>query len=132
MIELAAELKNLEICTEEARAVAVKMDFDKSSIMQIELALEEAIVNIIHHAYADKPGIIRFECKPQGDSLVIKIVDFGIPFDILSVADPDLDAELEDRKVGGLGIFFIRKFMDNVQYERTEEGNILLLEKIRK
>jgi serine/threonine-protein kinase RsbW len=132
MIELDADLKNLNIFIDEANKSAVALKFDDSSIMQIELALEETIVNIITHAYPDKMGKIRFECEIQDSSLVMKIVDFGIPFDILSKEDPDINAPIEERKVGGLGVFFIKKLMDNVTYERSEEGNLLTLEKIKK
>lgn len=132
MIELDADLKNLSTFIDLAKKYADEMDFDKSSIMQIELALEEAIVNIMNHAYPEGTGKIQLECKIQGNSLLISIMDYGIPFDVMAVEDPDVNASLEERKVGGLGVFFIKKLIDNVNYVRTNEGNLLLLEKIKK
>ena len=132
MIELDADIKHLNAFIELANKSAAEMEFDNSSIMQIELALEEAIVNIINHAYPEKHGKIRFDCVKKDNTLVMSIMDFGIPFDILSAEDPDVNASLEEREVGGLGVFFIKKLMDKVEYERTEEGNLLILEKIKK
>jgi len=132
MIELDADLKNLSAFIALVDKNAVELNFDDSSIMQIELAVEEAIVNIITHAYPDKMGKIRFDCKIEENSMIMTIMDFGIPFDVLSKKDPDIDASIEEREVGGLGVFLIKKLMDNVIYQRSEEGNILILEKRKK
>ena len=132
MIELDADIKHLNAFIELANKNALEMEFDNSSVMQIELALEEAIVNIINHAYPEKHGKIRFDCQGNGSSLVMTIMDFGIPFNILTLEDPDVEASLEEREVGGLGVFFIKKLMDRVEYERKQEGNLLTLEKIKK
>ena len=129
MIEQNADLKNLPLFLEIARNCAEQLDFEKSSIMQIELALEEVIVNIINYAYPLEKGTIGFSCSGKEGNLVMEIADSGIPFDMMSAEDPDIDASLEDRKVGGLGVFFVKQLMDEVFYERRDGKNILILVK---
>lgn len=127
MIELDADLKSLSSFLEAVREYAADLDFDNSSIMQIELALEEVIVNIINYAYPEKKGKIKVLLSTEDGGLIINIIDSGIPFNIMDIEDPDLDASLENRQVGGLGVFFVKQFMDNVIYERSDEENILTL-----
>lgn len=81
-----------------------------------ELATDEAAANIFEHAYAGRGGEIAVTVSREGDSLVVCIRDWGRPFDPERVPPPDLDAPLEERQVGGLGLFLIRKFTDGVSF----------------
>ncbi|MFN2437304.1 MAG: ATP-binding protein, partial [Desulfotignum sp.] len=85
-------------------------------IMKLQLASEEALMNIFSYAYPhDAPGDVTVFCTRQGaNDLLIIFEDKGRPFDVLSVKDPDTDLSLDDRNVGGLGIFFIKKMTDDV------------------
>ena len=96
-------------------------------LMQLELAIEEAVVNICHYAYAVPPGelLVRLTMSPA--SFIVELVDEGIPFDPLAIPEPDLRAAAEERSVGGLGIFFVRRVMDEVGYMRDGSRNILRL-----
>lgn len=134
MMELNADLNSLPQFIELVHRCSADLEFDNSSIMQIELALEEVIVNIINYAYpdTDKPGKIRLFCKIEGDTLKMEIADDGIPFDMLTADDPDIDASLEDRHIGGLGVFFVKQLMDEVKYERRGDENFLSLTKCKK
>ena len=127
MIKLKAELNNLPVFVDFVSAKATNNNFDTSSVMQIELAVEEAIVNIVNYAYEETVGYIECSCTIENGEIVITIVDDGKPFDMMSAEDPDIDAELEDRKIGGLGLFFIKKLMDKVLYERIDNQNKLIL-----
>jgi len=129
MIELNADLKQLPYFLGFAHDCADEMGFEKSSIMQIELALEEVIVNIINYAYPEKTGKIALSCQKNDDTLIMQIVDSGVQFDMMAASDPDLDVSLEDRKIGGLGVFFVKQLMDTVVYERCGDKNILTLKK---
>ena len=94
----------------------------------IELCLEEALVNIFQYAYPEGGGEVEISCRiDEGRKFIIEISDAGIPFDIFSVAEPDLSLALEDRKIGGLGILLIRKLMDDVTYRREGNRNALTL-----
>lgn len=99
----------------------------ESRIQQVLLATEEALVNIISYAYPEEaPGDLTVTCKPAPEKgLMICFQDRGKAFNMLDKEAPDLTASLEDRAVGGLGIFFIRQMIDELDYERTDGKNIL-------
>ena len=103
--------------------------FSKERIRDIQLATEEALLNIFQYAYPDEhKGEVEVICEMMGDSeLSIRILDNGIPFDILSLSEPDLTCPLPDRKIGGLGCYLIRKMADGVQYRRQGGKNVLNL-----
>lgn len=126
---LQADLENLGRFTEFVTAYAEENGFKRAQTDRIALCLEEAVVNICSYAYPDNPdGKIEISLDMEkGDILVIQIKDSGIPFDILSQKDPDINAGVSDREIGGLGIFFIKKMMDEVKYDRTENQNILTM-----
>jgi serine/threonine-protein kinase RsbW len=103
--------------------------FSKERIRDIQLATEEALLNIFQYAYPDEnKGEVEVICEMMADSeLSIRILDNGIPFDILSLSEPDLTCPLPDRKIGGLGCYLIRKMADGVQYRRQGGKNVLNL-----
>lgn len=98
---------------------------------QIELTMEEVLVNVINYAYPNTQGELEIECISQTPQVVDIIVkDWGIAFDPQSRAlTPKKDIPLEERKIGGLGIYFVYQLMDKVEYERKEGTNILHLTK---
>ena len=125
---LPATMDNLTVLIESVAGSARSRGFDQDKISQIELALEEALVNIIHYAYPSEKGDIQVSCKLDGeDRFVIEIVDWGVAFDVLSAEEPDVEAGVAQREVGGLGIFLIKKLMHAVDYKRDRNQNILTL-----
>lgn len=96
--------------------------------MPINLALEEAVSNVMLYAYPGKSGQVLVECV-KSDRLVFTITDSGIPFDPTQQADPDVTQSAEERPIGGLGIFLVRQIMDDIRYERKDNKNILTLTK---
>jgi anti-sigma regulatory factor (Ser/Thr protein kinase) len=106
------------------------MEFDGATLRKIELASEEALVNIIHHAYQNRPEDIHIETKlyPQSHmELVLK--DNGPPFDPSKQQTTPAPSTLEDRPIGGLGLHFIHQYMDEVRYKRQGDQNVLILVK---
>lgn len=102
--------------------------FDMSTIMQINLAIEEAVVNIMNYAYPNgTKGDITIEAKANDTQLSFIISDTGKPFDPTAKAEVDITLSAEDRAIGGLGIHLIRQIMDNINYERIDGHNILTL-----
>jgi len=98
--------------------------------MPINLALEEAVSNVMLYAYPEtKSGRVLVECVKAPGKLVFTISDSGIPFDPTQQAEPDITLSAEERSIGGLGIHLVRQIMDEVRYERKEEKNILTLVK---
>jgi len=99
-------------------------------VMSINLVLEEALSNIILYGYDDKnQHRIEINFKMEGDQLAISLIDDGQPYDPTLRADPDTTLSVEERPVGGLGIFLIKKIMDKVEYERKSNKNYLILTK---
>ena len=96
-------------------------------IGEIELAVEEAIVNICNYAYQDGEGDVEMICRDEGGLFIIEIEDYGKPFNILTLPEPDVTAGIMERQVRGLGVLLIKKFMDDVYYCREADKNRLSL-----
>ena len=99
--------------------------------MQIDLAVEEVFVNISDYAYTSEKGtaLIRVELSGDPASVTITFEDSGIPYDPLAREDPDITLPIRERTIGGLGIFLVKKIMDEVTYEYRDGKNILSLKK---
>ncbi len=126
-IKLPAKLENLGRWVDAVSECAREHGLDQKKIGKIELALEEALVNICKYSYPEGPGNAEVSCKQSKSRFIIEIVDSGIPFDMTSLPAPDLTSSIEKRKVGGLGIFLIKKMVDEVKYRREGSFNILKL-----
>ncbi len=96
-------------------------------VMHLELATEEAVTNICSYAYEIPPGLVSIRVARADDAVRVEFIDNGVPFDPLAADAPDLQADLESREVGGLGIFLIRRLLDEVHYHRRDNRNILSL-----
>jgi len=105
--------------------------FGEEEILDTQLAVEEAITNVIVHGYEGREGEIVIACRATKGIVEIQIEDTAPPFDPLSLPEPDLTASVDDRKIGGLGIFLIRQVMDNIVYRHEDNKNILILVKRR-
>ncbi|MBR1383620.1 MAG: ATP-binding protein [Ruminococcus sp.] len=99
--------------------------------MQIDIAVEEIFVNIAHYAYSPEVGTatVRVEVMGEPPAVDITFIDGGVPYDPLAKADPDVTLSAEERQIGGLGIFMVKKSMDDVKYEYLDGHNILTLKK---
>lgn len=123
-----ARLEHLEEILAFVSTRAREQGMGEKRILEVELALEESLVNIIHYAYPGKDGTVEIRCAPAGEGkLRIEIRDQGIPFDIFSRSAPDLDAAVEERAVGGLGIYLIRQLTRAAEYRREGPTNVLSL-----
>lgn len=99
----------------------------------MNLAIEEAVVNVMNYAYPKgQTGNVVLEAYANEERLKFVITDSGTPFDPTAQAEPDVNADLDDRPIGGLGIFLVRNLMDSVNYERVGGENILTLRKMLK
>lgn len=97
----------------------------------IKLALEEVVMNVISYAY-DDDATHEFEVRlcSNSEGVVIDVIDDGRPFDPLhEAAEPDVEASLDARSIGGLGVFFVKTLMDDVEYRRENDRNRLTLTK---
>jgi len=123
-----ARLENLPDASRFAEESAELFHLEAKKMFGLQLALEEAFVNICSYAYPNGEGDAELSCGWIDDTFVLEIADSGEPFDLLSLPDPDLTLEIMDREIGGLGIHFIRKMPDRVSYRRKNGCNILRME----
>ncbi len=128
-LEIKATVENLDTVIAFIDEQLEAADCPMKTQMQIELAVEEIFVNIAHYAYAPETGMAVISVDISGGRAVITFEDSGIPYDPLAKPDPDTTLAAEDRGVGGLGIFMVKKSMDDVIYEYREGKNILTLVK---
>ena len=100
---------------------------------QIKLCVEEIFMNITHYAYNPEvgPAKISFEVvgQPEDNRVVITFADKGRPYDPLAHEEPDLESGIDDRPIGGLGIYLVKTTMDSVNYEYKDKQNVLTIEK---
>ena len=100
-------------------------------MMQINVSVEEIFVNIAHYAYSDKIGeaVIEVEIDDEPKTITITFIDSGVKYDPLAKPDPDVTLSAKDRKIGGLGIFMTKKFMDELSYEYRDGQNVFSMKK---
>ena len=130
-ITLRATLANLEKVLAFVDAELEKLDCPMKEQMQIDVAVEELFVNIANYAYVPREGsaTIRMESQPEAGTVAITFIDRGIPYNPVAKPDPDVTLSAEDRKIGGLGIFMVKKMMDDMRYENKDGKNILTFKK---
>ena len=121
------EINRLHTFIEE---VGEAFELPMKVVLNLNLVLEEAVTNVIMYAYPQEQNEnIYLTAKKQDDRLVFVLTDSGIAFDPTQAPDADITLSADDRKIGGLGIFLIRKIMNEVKYERIDDKNVLTLEK---
>ncbi len=127
-IRVPARLESLHALLEFVTSCAERRGVGQARIREIELVMEELLVNIFNYAYPDRSGDVEMVCRlDDAGSLLVDIADEGIPFNILTREDPDREAGIEERNIGGLGIFFVKRFMRDIRYRREGGRNILTL-----
>lgn len=106
-------------------------DCPMKTVMQVDLCVEEIYINIAHYAYAPQVGSATIQVDVTNDPLQVTItfIDQGIPYDPLAKEDPDITLSAEQRGIGGLGIFLVKKNMDHVTYDYKDGSNILTISK---
>lgn len=133
-VQFIAKFEYLEEIREFVGEIARANGFGSRDVYDIQLAADEAASNIIEHAYeCVKNGVLEISCGVKDGALTIRMVDYGESFDPSTIPLPDLKAGLSERKIGGNGIFLMRKLMDEVHYEsRRDKNNILTMTKRRR
>ncbi|MBV6394890.1 MAG: Serine-protein kinase RsbW [Anaerolineales bacterium] len=126
-----ADFNQLDAIRDFVGEAASQAGFSSQDIYSVQLAADEACSNVIEHAYRDtQDGEIEITCSVQPGEVKIIIHDHGAQFDMGKVKSPNLSDRLEDREIGGLGVYFIHKLMDEVEFisSRTD-GNTLTMVK---
>lgn len=133
-LKMDSDLRNLEVASAFLAKIMQQLGAIDKDIFDVQLAVDEALTNIIEHAYTGQSGgQITIRCKLTAPKeFTVQLRDSGIPFDPQQVQNPNVDAALEDRKVGGLGIFFMKRYMQTVKYASRGMENELTMTKILK
>lgn len=132
-LRLPARMDSVPALRELALAKAARAGLPEPLLQRVDLVLEEALMNVIHHAYAGGEGDVELECRAPGDgSILLLLRDWGPPFDPLrqpgldEMLEANLEADLDDRHPGGMGLFLLRT-MAEPEYRREAGANLLCL-----
>lgn len=129
-LQLLNEVTKLEEITTFLDVLADEWELQPALVMSLNLVLEEAFTNIVFYAWDDNDQhLIDLDFEKNGDMLKISISDEGRKYDPTEKAEPDFGTPVEQRSIGGLGIFLIKKIMDNVEYQSVNDRNILVMTK---
>ncbi|GAB4425185.1 MAG: anti-sigma factor antagonist [Chloroflexi bacterium OHK40] len=130
-ITLTADLDALAKISAFVTEAAERAGLDERATWQVQLAVDEAATNVIQHAYdADAPGDLTLSWSCENNRFTVTLRDYGRQFDPGSVPEPDITSPLEERQVGGLGLYLITRLMDEVRFEfNPQGGNVLTMVK---
>ena len=128
--ELKSDLSELDTLCQHLETFGQKIGLSKKFIFEVNLVLDELFTNIISYGFDDDcEHIIKVTMTPENKGLCLCIEDDGKPFNPVEFKTPDVSCSIEECKIGGLGIHIIRKLMDDICYERSENKNVLKLKK---
>ena len=130
-LTIAATVENIETVTDFVNEQLEMLDCPMKAQMQIDIAIDELFGNIAHYAYRPEVGdaTVRVEVLQDPLSVVITFIDKGVPYDPLTADEPDITLSAEDREIGGLGLFMVKKSMDEIVYRYENGSNILSIRK---
>ncbi|MDO4865188.1 MAG: ATP-binding protein [Clostridia bacterium] len=130
-LTLAATIENIAAATAFVDEQLEALDCPMRAQMQIDVAIDELFGNIAHYAYVPGTGeaTVRVGFDESSRLVSLTFIDSGVPYNPLEKADPDVTLSAEERAVGGLGIFMVKKIMDGMAYERIDGRNVLTVQK---
>ncbi|QNK59810.1 ATP-binding protein [Paenibacillus sp. PAMC21692] len=131
-LQLRNDMQELMRLNEELEAIGAELDWSPRAVLDLSLACEELVVNIVNYGYpVGSEGFIEVGLRASQDEVEITLADRGNPFDPFKDPDPLdlLEMDVDDRPIGGLGIFFVKRLMDEVHYEFADGMNQVRLRK---
>lgn len=130
-LTLPATIENIETVIDFVNGQLEEIKCPLKAQMQVDIAIDELFGNIAHYAYNPEtgPATVRVEVTEDPIAVVITFIDRGVPYDPLKKEDPDITLSAEERAIGGLGIFMVKKTMDEISYEYKDGKNILRIKK---
>ncbi len=128
---IEAKVENLQQVLDFVDGELERLECPMKVQMQVDIAVEEIFVNIANYAYkpGQGPATIRAEVIEEPLRIELTFIDHGVPYDPLAKEDPDVTLSAEERQIGGLGIFMVKKSMDDMTYEYKDGHNILRIQK---
>ena len=130
-LTIDATLENIPVVTDFVSEQLEQLDCPMKVQIQISIAIDELFSNIARYAYNPTTGsaTVQVEVTEEPLAVVVTFIDEGKPYDPLAKADPDVTLSAEEREIGGLGIYMVKKSMDDVTYEYKDGRNILKIKK---
>lgn len=130
-LTIDAKIENVAAVTAFVDEQLEQLDCPMKTQMQVDIAIDELFGNIAHYAYNPEVGpvTVRVEVTEEPLAVVITFIDKGVPYDPLAKEDPDVTLSVEEREIGGLGIYMVKKTMDAISYEYIDGQNILHIKK---
>ena len=130
-LTITATVENIGTVTDFVNEQLEALDCPMKAQMQIDIAIDELFGNIAHYAYHPEVGnaTVRVEVTEEPLAVIVTFIDKGMPYDPLRAAEPDITLSAEERNLGGLGIYMVKKSMDEITYEYKDGKNILSIKK---
>ena len=130
-LTIAATVENIGTVTDFVNEQLEALDCPVKAQMQIDIAVDELFGNIAHYAYHPEVGnaTVRVEVTEEPLAVIVTFIDKGMPYDPLRAVEPDITLSAEERNLGGLGIYMVKKSMDEITYEYKDGKNILSIKK---
>ena len=125
-LTLHNDVAEVPLLAEWVEQLGEELGLEMPEVFQLNLALEEAVVNVMNYAYEDS-GLIDLSAKVVDSEIIFVLEDSGKAFDPTQVDDPDITLSAEDRDIGGLGIFLVQQLMSGVTYSREDGKNVLTM-----
>lgn len=122
-LRIPAQVSQLALARQFVEETGASLGLPRTVTEPLTLAVDESLSNIVQHGYQDKVGTVELEMERTENAVVVRLRDQGPPFDPTSLPDPDIHLPLNQRPVGGLGVFLTRRSVDSVAYERTAAGD---------
>ena len=126
---MKASVESLQHVTDSIETFLRRKGFKDETVFDVRLAADEAITNVIQHGYEGREGMIHIRCEASTKEIVLVVEDSAKPFNLSSVEEPRFSDSLEKRQIGGLGVYLIKKKMDQVTHEFKNGKNILTMRK---
>ena len=130
-LTITATVENIGTVTDFVNEQLEALDCPMKAQMQIDIAIDELFGNIAHYAYHPEVGnaTVRVEVTEEPLAVIVTFIDKGMPYDPLRAVEPDITLSAEERNLGGLGIYMVKKSMDEITYEYKDGKNILSIKK---
>lgn len=128
-LSITAKTENLDEVLSFVNCELEKQNCSMMAQMELDIAIEELFVNIAHYAYRPKEGPVTIQIDFKEDMISVVFIDNGIPYNPWERKDPDITLSAEEREIGGLGVYMVKKSMDHVDYSYEEGKNILTIQK---
>lgn len=126
-IELKALIENYSQLSDWWHNIVACWNLNNVLLNKIDVCLEEIYVNIASYAYGDKTGMVNISADKSDNEITLKFTDEGISYNPLQKENPDITLSLDERPIGGLGIFMVKEMTKDIEYKREGNKNILIL-----